>query len=210
MNGMASALFAATQYKVLQILFLDPHRSFFASEIISIAASGSGAVQRELARLVDSGLAIQSDIGRQRHFRANMESPIYEELRGIIDKLAGVPNQLRAALQPFENQVEFAMLYGSTAKGMSRSASDIDVLIVGDDIRLEKLYSAFEGVEMAVRRKVNPTIYSRDEFRRRRNSKHPFITRVLAGETVPLIGTLDDVGATRKSRKDQATQTRNP
>lgn len=190
-GGLADALFAATQLKVLQLLFLHTDRSFFASELIALAASGSGAVQREIARLVESGLVNQTVIGRQRHYQANADSPIFEELRGIIVKIAGIPDRLRAALQPLADRVAFAILYGSIAKGTSTSSSDIDVLIVGDGIKLEELYSAFESTERALGRKVHPTLYSLEEFKRRRKSKNPFLVKVLAGDTVLLSGNPD-------------------
>ena len=192
-GGVANALFAATQLKVLQLLFLHPERSFFASELIALAASGSGAVQRELARLVESGLVSQRLIGRQRHYQANRTSPIFEELSGIILKIAGIPDRLRADLQLLIDRIHFAILYGSMAKGTAKAGSDIDVLIVGDGIKLEELYSAFESTETALKRKIHPTLYSRDEFRRRRKGKNPFLMKVLGGDTVLLSGHLSDV-----------------
>ena len=55
-TSLADALFTTTQQRVLALLFGQPSRSFFASELIELTASGSGAVQRELKRLVSSGL----------------------------------------------------------------------------------------------------------------------------------------------------------
>jgi len=199
-------LFAATQLKVLQLLFLHPDRSYFASELITLAASGSGAVQREIARLVESGLVNQTFVGRQRHYQANSDSPIFEELTGIIVKIAGIPDRLRADLQPLVDRIAFSILYGSIAKGMSKSHSDIDVLIVGDGIRLEELYSAFESTEKALKRKVHPTLYSVEEFKRRRKIKNPFLIKVLGGDTVLLSGNTDAVQATRQSRENRETE----
>lgn len=48
---MADALFSGTQQRVLGLLFGQPTRSYYASELIALAGIGSGAVQRELARL---------------------------------------------------------------------------------------------------------------------------------------------------------------
>ena len=203
---MSGALFAATQLKVLQLLFLHPDRSYFASELITLAASGSGAVQREIARLVESGLVNQTFVGRQRHYQANSDSPIFEELTGIIVKIAGIPDRLRADLQPLVDRIAFSILYGSIAKGMSKSHSDIDVLIVGDGIRLEELYSAFESTEKALKRKVHPTLYSVEEFKRRRKIKNPFLIKVLGGDTVLLSGNTDAVQATRQSRENRETE----
>ncbi|HEV7608946.1 MAG TPA: nucleotidyltransferase domain-containing protein [Steroidobacteraceae bacterium] len=205
-GGLADALFAATQLKVLQLIFLHPDRSFFASELIALAASGSGAVQREIARLVESGLVSQTVVGRQRHYQANADSPIFDELRGIIVKIAGIPDRLSAALRPLTNRIAFAILYGSIAKGTSKSGSDIDVLIVGDGIKLEELHSAFESTERTLRRKIHPTLYSLEEFKRRQKSKNPFLMKVLGGDTVLLSGNPNAVQAAIQPRKNRNTE----
>jgi DNA-binding MarR family transcriptional regulator len=61
--GLADALFTTTQKRVLGLLFGQPGRSFFATELIELTGSGSGAVQRELQRLVASGLVTITRIG---------------------------------------------------------------------------------------------------------------------------------------------------
>jgi len=196
-DTIADALFSATQHKVLHLLFSSPDRSYFGSELIALAGAGSGAVQRELARLVDSGLVVQRAVGRQKHYQANPDSPIFAELSGIIRKTSGVPAVIKQALQSVSARIAMAVLFGSMAKGTSKSHSDIDLLIVGDDLRLEELYSALEPAEKALRRKISPTLYSADEFRRRRAAKNPFLTKVLAGKSVTILGSPNAVEATR-------------
>ncbi len=48
--GLADALFTTTQQRVLRLLFGQPARSFFATELLALTQSRSGAVQRELRR----------------------------------------------------------------------------------------------------------------------------------------------------------------
>jgi hypothetical protein len=55
-QSLADALFSTTQQRVLALLFGQPGRSFYATELIGLTGAGSGAVQRELARLEQSGL----------------------------------------------------------------------------------------------------------------------------------------------------------
>ena len=85
-DGLASALFTATQQRVLGLLFGQPGRSFYLAEIIGLARAGSGAVQRELAKLAESGLVTVRAVGNQKHYQANPDSPIYEELCGVARK----------------------------------------------------------------------------------------------------------------------------
>ncbi len=92
-NGVADALFSATQQRVLALLFGQPGRSFFTNELIGLVGAGSGAVQRELRRLVESGLVTVTRIGSQKHYQANPAAPIFEELRGIVTKTLGTSTE---------------------------------------------------------------------------------------------------------------------
>ncbi|MGH8570436.1 MAG: nucleotidyltransferase domain-containing protein, partial [Gammaproteobacteria bacterium] len=185
---LGDALFTTTQQRVLGFLYGQAERSFFANEIIRLTGSGSGAVQRELARLVDSGLVTSRSIGRQRHYQANTEAPIFDELRGIIIKTVGLAEPLRAALRPLVHRITLALVYGSIAKGTATAASDIDLLVVGDDLTLEDLYAALEPVEQQLGRKVSPRLYTVEDFARRRATENPFVAKVLSGATIKLVG----------------------
>ena len=98
MGIYADALFTKKQQRVLTVLFGQSQRSFYANELIGLAQSGSGAVQRELARLEASGLVTVHRIANQKHYQANRDAPIFEELRGIVFKTFGVADVLRTAL----------------------------------------------------------------------------------------------------------------
>ena len=86
-TGAADALFSTTRQRVLGLLFGESSRSYYASELIRLTGAGSGAVQRELARLAQSGLVTVRPIGNQKHYQANPGSPLFEELRSIAQKI---------------------------------------------------------------------------------------------------------------------------
>jgi len=192
-TSLADALFTATQQRVLGLLFGQPDRSFFANELISLARAGSGGVQRELKRLADSGLVTVFRVGNQKHYQANRSSPVFEELCGIVRKTVGLRDPIRVALMPLADRIERAVLYGSVAKQTDTASSDIDLLIVSDVLTLEKLYATLAPVEESLARKINPTLYTAQEFERRRRKGSSFLKRVLAGEHIVLIG--DDLAA---------------
>jgi predicted nucleotidyltransferase len=96
-SGVADALFTKVQQRVLAVLFGNHERSFYASELIALACSGSGAVQRELAELEAAELVTISRVGNQKHYQANASAPIFEELRGLVLKTSGRVDLLRAA-----------------------------------------------------------------------------------------------------------------
>ncbi len=95
------------------------------------------------------------------------------------------------ALQPLAARLSLALIYGSVAKHADTASSDIDLLVVSDELTLEDLYATLSTVEQQLGRKVNPTLYTDSEFRIRRSGNNAFLSRVLAGPTVVLEGQLD-------------------
>ena len=93
--SMADALFSGTQQRVLGLIFGQPARSYYATELITLAAIGSGAVQRELARLEQSALVIVRSVGNQKHYQANADAPLFSELCGIVQKTIGLADPLQ-------------------------------------------------------------------------------------------------------------------
>ena len=191
-SGISDALFTATQQRLLSLLFGQPSRSFMASELIRLTGSGSGAVQRELKRLVSSGLVTVTRLGRQKHHRANPYSPVFLELLGLVRKTVGLGEPIREALEPLSDQIKLAFIYGSVAEGVDGADSDIDLLVVGNEVMLEDLYLALSPVEAMLDRQVSPTLYTEREFADRKVEGGTFLMRVLAGERLLLVGTLDE------------------
>lgn len=193
--GLADALFTKVQQRVLGLLFGNPGRSFYANELIELAGSGTGAVQRELARLESSGLATVTRVGNQKHYQANPGSPVYAELRGLVLKTSGLVDVLRAALQPLKSGIENAFVYGSVAKQQDTADSDIDLMVISDTLSYAELFGALEDAAAQLGRTVNPTVYSRRELDKRLRSDNAFIKRVWSQPRLPVIGDLHDFAA---------------
>lgn len=193
--GLADALFTKVQQRVLGVLFGNPGRSFFANEIIALAGSGVGAVQRELARLSTVGLVTVTRIGKQKHYQANATAPVFEELRGLVLKTSGLADVLRNALAPLAAQIRAAFVYGSVAKGQDTAASDIDLLVVSETLTHSDLFATLESASAQLGRRVNPTVYSQRELVKRSRENNAFISRVLGQPRLWLIGKEDDLAA---------------
>ena len=181
-------LFSGTQARVLGLLFSQPGRSFYANELITLTGSCSGAVQRELARLAASGLVAVRPIGRQKHYQANPDSPIFAELCGIASKTMGLADPLRQALGPLAPRIRAAFVYGSVARRLDKARSDIDLMLVSDDLSYPDVFGALEAASRRLGREVRPTIYSRHEWAKRAARGDGFVKRVLAQPRIWLIG----------------------
>ena len=196
-TSLADALFTTTQQRLLALLFGQPSRSFFATELIGLTGSGSGAVQRELERLTSSGLVNVSLVGRRKHYQANHQSPVFEELRGLVVKTVAVLQPVRGVLKPLADRISLALVYGSVANGTDTASSDIDLLIVADDLTLEDVYSALIPVEAELDRRIHPTLYTSREFADRKSAQSAFLTNVLGGDHLIVMEREGDAAAAR-------------
>ena len=192
---MANALFPKVRQRVLAVLFGNPHRSFYANELIALAQSGTGAVQRELATLSESGLLTVKRQGNQKHYQANADAPVFAELRGLVLKTVGLADVLRAALAPLAPQIELAFVYGSVAKQQDTADSDIDVMIVSEGLGYADVFGALESATATLGRKVNPTLYTPAEMTKRISQDNAFVTRVLRQPKIWLIGNEEQLNA---------------
>jgi predicted nucleotidyltransferase len=192
-TGLADALFPGTKQRVLGLLFGQPGRSFYASEVIGLVASGSGAVQRELATLAQSGLVTVKAVGNQKHYQANRDSPVFAELCAIVQKTIGLAQPLRDALAPLGQRITAAFVYGSVAKNTDTARSDIDLMLLSDDISYGDVFTALEDASNTLGRVVNPTILTRKEFTKRLAAQESFLTRVLDQPKIWILGGDDDL-----------------
>jgi predicted nucleotidyltransferase len=191
--SLSEALFTTTQQRVLALLFGQPERSFFANEVIALTGSGSGAAQRELKRLTDSGLVTSTRVGNQRHFQANPDSPIFHELSAIVQKTFGLAEPLRTALIPLKEAIGCAFIFGSIAKREDTATSDIDLFVVSDTLTSADLIHQLLGVEAQLVRKINVTIYSRKDLAKGIRNKNAFLVRVLEQPKIWVIGHESDL-----------------
>ncbi len=189
--SLADALFTTTQQRLYSLLFGQPDRSFYLTELVKLAKVGSGGVQRELLRLEHTGLVTTNSIGNQKHYQANPGSPLFVELTSIVKKTVGLKQPLLDALAPVKEKIVLAFVYGSVAKANDTSTSDIDLLIVSDELALADVFSILTPLESKLGRQVSPTLYNSKEFSDKREAKKGFIAKVLNAPVIEVIGSID-------------------
>ena len=186
--SIATALFSDSQVRLFFWLFGQPERSYHLSELRRLSELGSASLQRELNRLVDAGLVLSERVGNLRRFQANPQSPVYAELVALTRKTLGAEPLLREALQPIAARLESAFIYGSVAKQTDTAQSDIDLMLVGEDLSLNEILTLLLPLETQLGRKINPNCYTPAEYARRLAEPDSFVNRVLAQPILPLIG----------------------
>ena len=186
--SIASALYTDSQSRVFRWVFGQPDRGFHLSELRRLTGLGSASLQRELNRLAEAGLVRTERVGNLRRFKANAQSPVYRELVGLTRKTLGIEPMLREALLPLALNLQVAWVYGSVAKQTDTARSDIDVMLVGKNLRLARVLELLVPLEAQLGRKINPTCYTSAEFQRRRAEPDSFVNRVMAQPILPLMG----------------------
>jgi predicted nucleotidyltransferase len=193
-SALANALFTPVQQRVLGLLFGQPERVFQSAELIRLAASGTGAVHRQLQRLAEAGLVTVTRVGNQKHYQARKDTPVFMELRGLIVKTVGIVEPVRQALAPLADSIKAAFIFGSVAKGEDTASSDIDVLVISDSLDYSELFEALQAAEGVLARPVRPTVLSTREWRKQRATKNSFAARIATGPHLLVVGTENDIG----------------
>lgn len=193
-QGIAGALFSNVQQRLLSLIFGHPDQSFYMSQIVRQLDSGTGAVGRELRRLQQSGLVSVEQIGNQKHYRANKKSPIFTELHSLIQKTVGLRDPLRLSLEPYADRIKVAFVYGSIARRADTAQSDIDLMVIGEDLTYSDLYSGLQDAEKLLARSVNPTILDPAEWKARKAKGNSFIKGIIDQPKIFVFGSEADLG----------------
>jgi len=189
-SGLGSVLFSKSRLSVLALLYLNADQRFYLRQIVNTTRMGMGAVQGEVRTLTKGGLILREREGRQVYYQANRDCPIFEELKAILVKTAGLADVLRDRLAPVAESCRVAFLFGSFAEGSDSAESDVDVMIVGD-VSFAAVSDALGEVQTDLRREINPTVYNVTEFREKIST--PFIASVMKKPKVFLVGDEDEL-----------------
>jgi predicted nucleotidyltransferase len=192
-TDLSSALFGKTRRAVLALLFSNPDEEFYLRQIVRRVRSGQGGVQRELQRLANARVISRSVRGRTTFYQANHTCPVFDELRGLVIKTAGVAEVLRAALLPLTERINVAFVYGSVARARMRVSSDIDLFVVGT-VGFGEVVDQLSSAQTALAREVNPTVFDPGEFERRMKQGEHFVRAVVGGPKVFVIGGQHELG----------------
>jgi predicted nucleotidyltransferase len=199
--SISSVLFSSNRQKLLSALLLNSHQPMYAAELANHFGVRPSSLQRDLARFTAAGILKKSWSGNRTYFQANEECPVFPELRGLLIKTSGLVDVLHGELSRLASKIKVAVVYGSIASGTETSGSDIDLLIIGS-VSMIELSPLLEQATRQLRRQINPTLYTLEEFTQKARRSH-FVQSVLGKPLLFVIGMNGDLEAItgRKSRR---------
>lgn len=190
--------------KVLGWLFSHPDERYFVRQLTALLKEDSTNVSRELARLEKVGILVLFTEGRQKYYQANRQSPIFNELHGLMLKTAGVADIIKKALEPRVADIALAFIFGSVARRAEDRLSDIDLLVVGD-ISFGEVVDLISTAEEALSRELNPVVYPLTEFNKRVSEDHYFVRDILSGDKIFVVGDENELEALAGKRLAKGT-----
>jgi predicted nucleotidyltransferase len=192
-SALIDHLFPATRQRALAQLLLNPGQAFHLRELARLTGINPGTLGRELDKLSQAGLVLRAEQGNQVRYQANRDCLLFEELASIFRKTHGMVPLLREALALVSDKIGVALLFGSMAKGTQSEGSDVDVLVVAEDLAFAALMHALYPAQQKLGREINPVLYTPEEFRARIDRGDAFMRRVLERPYVFLTGDKDDL-----------------
>jgi predicted nucleotidyltransferase len=191
------ALFPKTRQAVLATIFRGPTREWYLSDLARHLKVRPSSLQRELANLVDAAILRRRADGNRTYFSAEIESPIFSDLHGLLLKTAGLRDVLADALRPFRKRIAIAFVYGSIARNDEHPGSDVDLMVIGP-VGLAELAPALKGAEEILLRPVNPSVYTATEVRDKLGAGHHFLMSVMRRKKLFVLGNANDLAAALK------------
>ncbi len=187
--------------RLLARTLLAPEREFYLRELVRATALAPRTVQLAVDRLVAADILLERRSGNRRYLRANERHPFFRPLRELVAKSEGLVGIVRDGLG--SDGVHLAFVFGSLADGGAKGDSDIDLLVVGD-IGLRETVRRLENAQERLGREINPVVWTRHEFEGRRTTGDHFLTRVLSGARLMVVGDEHELGTVGGQRVAQA------
>jgi Polymerase beta, Nucleotidyltransferase len=185
-----SELFGGRErFEVLRTLYLNPARQYTNKELAQVAAVNPGNAHKLLLRWSEIGLASRHVDGRNIRYQASSD-PLLQGLQDLFLRSDELVVDLKAALP---ETAEAALIFGSSARGEDKAASDIDVLVLGDNLSEIKVNAALRPVGRKHHRTINASVYSKNEFLKLVTAEEAFALSVMSQPVILLKGTLHGV-----------------
>lgn len=203
-NTVATYLFSKNRCAILSLLYGHPDQDFYLRQIARSCGAGLGAIQRELAGLVQIGVLNRKKRDNHVYFQANKDCAVFEEIKNLIIKTVGMADVLRYSLAPLNEFIKLAFIFGSFAGVSQKLDSDVDLMVIGR-ISFSEVVHVLVGAQEQLRREVNPVVYSVEEFQSKIASSNHFLSNVIKNDKIFLIGDEGEFARLAEKRLDNGT-----
>lgn len=177
-----------TRVKVLNLFLNNEERTFYVREITRKIDEQINSVRRELAILKSLGLLTNKVKSGKLYYAVNTKADIFPELKSMFSKISKEIVSDKRYIQDLRKlgTLRYAALMG---KFVSDHDNRVDLFLVGD-ISKTKLEAIIKDMENDLKKEVNYSVFTYDEYKDREMLFDRFITEVLSKPKEVIIDTL--------------------
>ncbi len=188
---MLERLFTSTtRVNILEEFLLNTGREYHIRELARIVDVTPIYVQKELKNLESLGLLDSRKKGNMVLYKLRAKSPIAEDLKRIFLKTESIG---QAIMKDFDaRKIKFAFIFGSFAKGVETTTSDVDLLIIGD-VNEDDVLRSISKTERRIGREINFILWTEKEFFEKVEKKIPLIKEISKMPVIMIAGDEDEL-----------------
>jgi len=184
-NARLSELFGGKRrFELLKALYLNPARRFTTQDLVEMTGGDSGNLSRWLNRWARLGVVKKIVSGRNVEFQAAAD-PLLAGLTDIVRRNDEIMQDIANALP---KKVETAVVFGSVARGEEQATSDLDLLVLGEDLSEIRVNARLKPVGRKHRREINASVFSPKEFEQLLQQGNGFVLGIVNQKVIPLKG----------------------
>jgi len=190
MSALDKIISSKARSAIFQILFGFIQKELHLREIQRRSGLSIETIRKEITNLEEIELVSKRKDGNRNYFSANKSHPVYKEIHQLVLKTSSFIDIIKDSLN--ENDIKFAFIYGSIAKGEEKAWSDLDLFVIGK-IRFRELSNKLIDPAERIGREINPHAMELDEFKQKLKNKDHFISEVSRSPKIMLIGSEDEL-----------------
>lgn len=175
-----------TRKALFKLYFTNPESEYYLRELERLLDIPVSMIRKELMRLEQEGVFLSLKKGNSLYYSINKLYPLFSELKSIVFKTVGIEGALKQILTKIKG-IQLAFIYGSFAKQSENALSDVDLFVMGN-IDDKLLIGEIRKIEDVLKREINYTLYTRDEFKKKKAKKDSFILNLIENPKIFLIG----------------------
>ena len=168
---------------IMSLLFNSPEEKFYVREIARLVNKNPSGVKRELDNLSKMDLVSSEKEGNLKYFKANRNSPLFPELKGLIAKSLGLPGALKTILK--SSDVKTAFIFGPYINNTNHPK--LNLFIVSDSNHFDKILG---DIEKRFGRTIKYTVISESEYKAQKKSGDTHLKKLIKAEKLLLMGKL--------------------
>lgn len=172
--------------KLLGIFFSNPSEIYHVRDLVRRTDEEINAVRRELAHMEKAGMLKKEPRGNRLYYWFNKSYIFYSELAKMIAKSTGLGAEIIKNRSKI-GKLSFVMFSGKFIKRIQGNPNEVDVLVVGEVI-MPEIAALVKNEEVKIKKEINYTVMSADEFQFRKRRRDPFLLEILLGSRVMIIG----------------------